>query len=70
MTAKTPAELIAQYNATLTTNGVGDISGKDVRDSQIDQTDSWDALKVDKTEINSLVEFDNENNILANQVFG
>lgn len=50
MTVKTPAQLQAQYQATLADNASGDISPEDVRNAHVDTTDSWDALKVDNTE--------------------
>lgn len=51
MTVKTPAQLQAQYQADLADNTTGDISPADVRQSQVDQTDSWDDIKLDNTEV-------------------
>lgn len=50
MTVKTPAQLQAQYQATLADNASGDISPADVRNAHVDTTNTWDALKVDNTE--------------------
>jgi hypothetical protein len=64
MTVKTPAQLIADFNANLPDNTTGQISPADTRDSLIDNVDSWDALKADVTKleqnkvvVNSLADF-------------
>jgi len=51
MTVRTPAELQAQYVATLPDNISGDISPADTRDNFEDTTDSWDALKLNEADV-------------------
>jgi hypothetical protein len=66
MAVKSPAELKAQVQILFPDNTVGDISPEDSRTQFTDQVDSWDALKVNESEVD-VAKF-NANKIQGNNV--